>query len=87
VLSVLGDLDDERLDALVEDLTFDTAAHWNEVEVDEAVEQAFYARPAPALLFDTVVTDEASLTHALRQAPPRWRLDVLLAVEDLATRP
>ena len=53
LLSVLADLDKEHRDAVVEDLTLDTTAHWNEVAVDEAVEQAFFARPASAMLFDT----------------------------------
>ncbi|HET6910623.1 MAG TPA: hypothetical protein VFH54_14910 [Mycobacteriales bacterium] len=46
-------------------------------------ETEYEAKPPPRGIFDAVATNADELRAAVVQVPWRWRLDVVLAMEDL----
>lgn len=81
VLARSGEDELEELIEETEDAVFDL---WADRTFEEHVEQAFHAQAAPAGIFTAWVSDRASLVQALEQVDARWRLDVVMAVQDLA---
>lgn len=56
---------------------------WRIRPVDEAEEQRYHAVAVPRELFTAEPGDRAALQEAVARVHPRWRLDVVLAMEDI----
>lgn len=83
VESMIEGLDDERFQDAVEDAELELVEYWSSRAVDPEAEVPFDAAPVSPGTFDVPVADSAELLEALRRIEPRWRLDVLMALQDL----
>lgn len=83
VESMIEALDDERFQDALEDAEQELVEYWSSRAVDPEAEAPFDAAPVPPGTFDASVADSAELLGALRRIEPRWRLDVLMALQDL----
>ena len=73
----------ERLLGVLEAAELDLVDHWGSQVVELEAETSFKAVPAPDALVDAPITGYSELFGALDQIDPRWRLDVVLAMQDL----
>ncbi len=80
---MVEDLDDEGFQDAVEDAEQELVEYWSSRTVDPEAEVPFGAAPVPAGTYSVPVADPAELLEALRRIDPRWRLDVLMALEDV----
>ena len=79
---LLDAVDDKDLAGLVERRQLVEYDYWALQPVDEAAEAPFVALPPPIGLFDRRVASLPELEVALAEVDLRWRLDVVLALED-----
>jgi hypothetical protein len=83
VRQALDDAEGEEIESLLERLELAVLEYWAPYSSDDEAEACFVDMPAPSGLFDRVVAGLADLEAAIDDVDPRWRLDVVLAVDDL----
>jgi hypothetical protein len=84
VRQVLDKAEYDDVESLLERLELSLVEHWDTRPRDEEAEASFVDMPVPPRLFDRVVASLPEMEAALDEVDPRWRLDVAMAVDDLA---
>ena len=84
VRRVLGDADGDDVESLLERVELSVVEYWDSHPRDEEAETSFVDMAVPSELFDRVVASLPELEAAMEDVHPRWRLDVAMAVTDLA---
>jgi hypothetical protein len=85
VQRVLDDAPGHDVESLVERLELSVVEYWELHPRDEEAEAPFVDMAVPSGHFDRVVASLSELEAALDDVDPRWKLDVVMAVDDLTT--
>lgn len=85
VTAVLDGLTSEAREEVLEEMAMECLALWeaDSERIVEADEEQFHAVAVPRGLFTAEPVDRTALREAVAQVHPRWRLDVVLAMEDI----
>jgi len=85
VVAVLDGLTSEVREEVLEEMEMRCVALWETSPgtVEEAEEEHFHAVAVPRGVFTAEPVDRTALQEAVAQVHPRWRLDVVLAMQDV----